>query len=227
MESIMSTDHLQIFAAETVKNLSQTFTHYAAAAQEELPALTDAFKAYTSEALLQSRSLMESEKDSRWAITGTIIITYLFLVQVLRFRNLRQMNRKYAAYIKDPSKLDYKVSHGIMKTVMLREAPWMYGFSTQMALVKTYAVAPGTGLLVATRQLTQESTVGKRAEDTGVILTEFVVGDMDSDRGLKALSKMNWLHRRYGNKIQRPEMLHTLAMFGNFVQTCYTPIFHR
>jgi len=97
---------------------------------------------------------------------------------------------------------------------MLREAPWMYGFSTQMALIKTYAVAPGTGLLVATRQLTQESTVGKRAEDTGVILGQFLVGGLDSDRGMKALSKMNWLHRRYGNKIRRPEMLHTLAMFG-------------
>jgi hypothetical protein len=74
-------------------------------------------------------------------------------------------------------------------------------------------VAPGTGLLVQTRQLTSDATVGKRAEDTGVILTEFLVGSMDSERGSKALAKMNWLHRRYGSKIKQPELLHTLSMF--------------
>jgi hypothetical protein len=212
----MSTDQLQIFAAEAVENLSQTFNHYAAAAQEEFPVLTDTLKSYTAEAIHQSQTLIKSEKLNRWALVGTLFVTYLGLVQVLRFRNLRKLNKKYAAYLKDPYKLDYKVAHGIMNQVMLREAPWMYGFSTQMALIKTYAVAPGTGLLVATRQLTQESTVGKRAEDTGVILSEFIVGELDSERGMKALAKMNWLHRRYGNKIRQPEMLHTLAMFGDY-----------
>jgi hypothetical protein len=45
------------------------------------------------------------------------------------------------------------------------------------------------------------------------MITEFLVGSMDSDRGSKALAKMNWLHRRYGSKIKQPELLHTLAMF--------------
>lgn len=89
----------------------------------------------------------------------------------------------------------------------------MYAFRTQWALIKTYTVATGTRLLVQTRQLTSDSTVRKRAEDTSVILTEFLVGSMDSDRGSKALAKMNWMHRRYGSKIKQPELLHTLAMF--------------
>jgi hypothetical protein len=61
----------------------------------------------------------------------------------------------------------------------------MFAFGTQRALLKTYAVAPGTGLLVQTRQLTSEATVRKRAEDTSVIPTEFLVGSMDSDRSSK------------------------------------------
>jgi hypothetical protein len=71
----------------------------------------------------------------------------------------------------------------------------------------------GNRFLVQTRQLTSEATVGKRAEDTSVILTEFLVSSMDSDCGSKALAKMNWMHRRYGSEIKQPELLCTLAMF--------------
>jgi ER-bound oxygenase mpaB/B'/Rubber oxygenase, catalytic domain len=148
-----------------------------------------------------------------WTLLGTGIVLYLGLVQILRFRSLRNLNKTYAAYLHDPYSLDYKTAHGILKRVMLYETPFMYAFGTQWALIKTYTVATGTGLLVQTGQLTRESTVGKRAEDTGVILTEFLVGSMDSDRGSKALAKMNWLHRRYGSKIKQPDLLHTLAMF--------------
>jgi hypothetical protein len=65
-----------------------------------------------------------------------------------------------------------------------------------------------TSLLVQTRQLTTEDKVGKRAEDTGVFIGEFIVGSVDSERGLRALSKMNWLHRRYGSKIGNEELTH-------------------
>jgi hypothetical protein len=164
----------------------------------------------------QILELVESSRFSDvpiWPLLGATGVLYLGLVQILRFRSLRKQTKAYAAYLKDPYKLDYKAAHPIMKRVMLYEAPWMYAFSTQWALIKTYAVAPGTGLLVQTRQLTSESTVGKRAEDTSVVLTEFLVGDMDGDRGSKALAKMNWLHRRYGSKIGQKELLSTLAMF--------------
>ena len=89
----------------------------------------------------------------------------------------------------------------------------MYFFGTTWALVKTYGIASGTELLVQTRQLTTEDKVGKRAEDTGVIIAEITIGSLDSERGLRALSKMNWLHRRYGSKIGNEEMIHTMAMF--------------
>jgi hypothetical protein len=148
-----------------------------------------------------------------WALLGIGVALYLVLVQTLRFRNLRNLNKTYAAYLHDPYSLDYKTAHQIIKRVILYETPFMYAFGTQWALLKTYTVATGTKLLVQTGQLTSDSTVGKRAEDTGVILVEFLVGSMDSDRGSRALAKMNWMHRRYGSKIKQPELLHTLAMF--------------
>lgn len=210
----MSTDQLRIFAAEAVENVINTFQQYAASIHEELPAYRDAIKAYTSEAYHQFRELYNSKSPNPWAVFGTLLVLYLTLVQLLRFRYLRRLNQKYASYLSNPYTLNYKTAHPLMRGIMLYEAPWLYGFSTEMALVKTYAVAPGTGLLAATGQLTQVSTVGKRAEDTGVLLTEFIVGELDSERGLKALAKVNWLHRRYGKRIRHDEMLFTLAMFG-------------
>jgi len=138
---------------------------------------------------------------------------YLLLVQYLRFHGLRKIQRKHASLIENPHSMNYKTAHGIMKFSMLHEFAWMYFFGTTWALVKTYGIASGTGLLVQTRQLTTDEKVGKRAEDTGVIIAEITIGSMDSERGLRALSKMNWLHRRYGAKIGNEEMIHTMAMF--------------
>ncbi|CZR67333.1 uncharacterized protein PAC_17232 [Phialocephala subalpina] len=167
----------------------------------------------TKNKILELMGTMEIPQLSKWTLLGIGVVLYVGLVQTLRFRSLRNLTKTYAAYLHDPYSLDYKTAHQIMKRVILYETPWMYAFGTQWALIKTYTVATGTGLLVQTRQLTSDSTVGKRAEDTGVILTEFLIGSMDSDRGSKALAKMNWMHRRYGNKIKQPELLHTLAMF--------------
>lgn len=123
------------------------------------------------------------------------------------------MEEKYAKYVHDPYSMDYKTAHEIMKLPMLYDMPFSYGFGTQWALMKTFAVSSGTSLLVRTRQLTTEAKIGKRAADTGAILSEFLIGSVDSDRGLKALSKLNWIHRQYSSKITNDEMIHTLAMF--------------
>jgi hypothetical protein len=162
---------------------------------------------------LELMGLMKILQLPLWSLLGIGVVLYLGLVQTLRFRSLRKLNKTYAAYLHDPYSLDYKTAHQIMRRVILYETPFMYAFGTQWALLKTYTVASGTTLLVQTGQLTSDSTVGKRAEDTGVILAEFLVGSVDSDRGSKALAKMNWLHRRYGRKIKQTELLHTLAMF--------------
>lgn len=150
----------------------------------------------------------------KWPILlSSITIAYLTLVRLLRFRNVQKLQATYASYLQNPYTMSYQIAHKIMKTSMLEEYPWMFVFGTSWALVKTYSIASGTSLLVQTGQLASPSTVGKRAEDTGVFIGEFVIGSADSERGMRALAKVNWLHGRYGSKIGNDEMIHTLAMF--------------
>lgn len=40
------------------------------------------------------------------------------------------------------------------------------------------------------------------------------MGDMDGERSMRALAKVNWLHARYKNVITNEEMLHTLSITG-------------
>ncbi|KAH8664483.1 hypothetical protein BX600DRAFT_481562 [Xylariales sp. PMI_506] len=84
-------------------------------------------------------------------------------------------------------------------------------WGTQWALIKSYGIASGTPLLVKTRQLCDPDKVGKRAEDTGVFLSEFLAGDIDNERGRLALSKLNWMHRQY--QISDGDYIHTLCLF--------------
>ncbi|ETI22938.1 hypothetical protein G647_04732 [Cladophialophora carrionii CBS 160.54] len=148
---------------------------------------------------------------SPWFI-AVVLLSYLALVRALRFRALRRVERQYASLVQDPYDMDYKAAHKIMHLSMLYDCPFIYAFSGQFSLLKTFTIASGTGLLVKTRQLGSSANVGRRINDTGLITTEFVVGSLDSERGSRALAKMNWMHRQYGDKITQPEMLHTLAV---------------
>ncbi|CAN8098154.1 unnamed protein product [Discula destructiva] len=54
--------------------------------------------------------------------------------------------------------------------------------------------------------------VGKRYADTTVLVGEFLVNDVDSERACVAINRMNWIHSRYGNKIQMEQMVYTLCL---------------
>jgi hypothetical protein len=148
-----------------------------------------------------------------WQILLSSALIYLSLVQLLRFRALHKVQRKYASYISAPYSMPYNTAHEILKLGLLNDFPFVHAFATQWALVKTYGIASGTPLLAQTGRLTSEAQVGRRAEDTAVMIGEFLVGSQDSERGLKAISKMNWLHARYGSRITKPEMMYTLSVF--------------
>ncbi|KAK3935942.1 hypothetical protein QBC46DRAFT_396257 [Diplogelasinospora grovesii] len=147
------------------------------------------------------------------AILPCVAIGYLALVRMLRFQALRKMEHKYAAYLSDPYRLDYKQARDVMQLSLLYDTPFLFAFGTQWALIKSYGIATGTPLLVKTRQLCDPQKIGKRAEDTAVFLMEFLVGDMDSERGRLAMAKLNWLHRQYAADIVRTDYVHTLALF--------------
>ncbi|ORY70942.1 uncharacterized protein BCR38DRAFT_415538 [Pseudomassariella vexata] len=144
-------------------------------------------------------------------ILAALAISYLTLVQQLRFRALQQLERKYTPYLTNPYKLTYPQAREIMHLSMLYDEPFLSVFGTQWALVKSYGMATGTPLLIKTRQLADPNKVGKRAEDTAVFLVELLAGDIDSKRGRLAMAKLNWLHGRY--EIIEGDYVHTLALF--------------
>jgi hypothetical protein len=54
--------------------------------------------------------------------------------------------------------------------------------------------------------------VGKRYADTTILVGEFLVNDIDSERACIAINRMNWIHSRYGNKIKMDQMVYTLCL---------------
>jgi len=91
----------------------------------------EAYLAFGKDRVLELKDTIDTSQIPVWRLFGAGVVLYLSLVELLRFRSLRKQTKTYAAYVKDPYKLDYKTAHPIMKRVMLYEAPWMYAFSTQ------------------------------------------------------------------------------------------------
>ncbi|KAL3464017.1 hypothetical protein BJX64DRAFT_298711 [Aspergillus heterothallicus] len=144
----------------------------------------------------------------------TLTTLYLLLASLLRTRHLRTLSQKYAHYTPNPYKMTYKEAHPILLSILKFEFPFSYALSTQFALLKSYAIPSGTRLLVATRRLTSPRLVAKRSEDTAIFITELLTSGLDTPRGLATLSKMNWIHRQYGEKkISNEDMIHTFALF--------------
>lgn len=54
--------------------------------------------------------------------------------------------------------------------------------------------------------------VGKRYADTTVLVGEFLVNDIDSERACIAINRMNWIHSRYGSQIKMDQMVYTLCL---------------
>lgn len=95
------------------------------------------------------------------------------------------------------------------------EFPTSFSISVFFALFKTYGIPSISKLLVSTGQLSSPTTASKRAADTGVIITEVVLNEPESDRAIDGIALMNYLHGRYrkAGKISNDDMLYTLSLF--------------
>ncbi|KAI8964542.1 hypothetical protein F5Y11DRAFT_315975 [Daldinia sp. FL1419] len=158
-------------------------------------------------------NILEPKYLSWYIFVPTAFVLYLSLVQLLRFRAIRALERKYAAYIEDPYRLNYRQAAEIMHLHQLYDTPFLFYFGTQWALIKSYGMSTGTPLLVRTRQLCDPVRVGRRVEDTVTILVELLVGNIDSERGRKAMARLNWIHGQYSSHIKEYDYVHTLALF--------------
>lgn len=89
------------------------------------------------------------------------------------------------------------------------EFPWDTRRALELALLRTFGVAKGSGLLESTGELTERTQ--KRYDDTALILSEMLEHGYDSERGRAALRQMNRIHHRHA--IPNDEYLYTLSAF--------------
>lgn len=125
--------------------------------------------------------------------------------------------RKYGLEHRESfAKMTTDDAQAILKDLTELEFPKIMGLSIIFALFKTYGIPSVSSLLVATSQLSNPETVSKRIADTGVLLLEFALNKPSSERTLKAISRMNYLHSRYqmSGKIKNVDMLYTLSLFA-------------
>ena len=87
--------------------------------------------------------------------------------------------------------------------------PWDTTRALELALFRTFASPRIGGLLHATGEF--EARSQKRYDDTDLIVSEIVEYGYDSDRGRRAIARMNAIHGRF--KIANNDFLYVLSTF--------------
>jgi len=87
--------------------------------------------------------------------------------------------------------------------------PWDTTRSLELALFRTFASPRIGGLLHATGEF--EARSQKRYDDTDLIVRQIVEHDYESDRGRRAIARMNAIHGRF--KIANNDFLYVLSTF--------------
>jgi hypothetical protein len=137
-----------------------------------------------------------------------LVFTYLLACHYFRFHRVKYILRTY-----NNVQLDYPKAQEISLLNGLFEIPYVMGLSSSFALFKTYGIPTISRLLVQTNQLAQLDIAGRRAEDTGVLLSESLLYNLDSYRSRMALARINYLHSLYRKSITNDDMLYTLSLF--------------
>ncbi len=97
----------------------------------------------------------------------------------------------------------------IAKLLYAYEFSWDIERALEFALFRTYAIPSISDLLARTGEF--ETRPRKRYDDTELILAEAIENGLDSDRGARAIARMNEMHSRY--RIANSDMLYVLSTF--------------
>ena len=153
-----------------------------------------------------------------WPIRAIFcLIIYLLMVASLRWRRASSTSQRYNMQSRECfASMTADDAQAILKDLTELEFPKIMGLSIIFALFKTYGIPSVSSLLVATGQLASAETASKRTADTGVLLLEFALNKPSSERTIKAIARMNYLHGRYqrSGKIRNADMLYTLSLFA-------------
>jgi mpaB/rubber oxygenase-like protein len=110
-----------------------------------------------------------------------------------------------ASSASDPRRECAKIARDLARVAF----PWDTTRSLELALFRTFASPRIGGLLHATGEF--EARSQKRYDDTDLIVSEIVEHGYDSDRGRRAIARMNAIHGRF--KIANDDFLYVLSTF--------------
>jgi hypothetical protein len=105
----------------------------------------------------------------------------------------------------DPEKEDQP----ILFLSWYHDFPWDIRKALEFALFRTYAVPSISGLLATTGEFIQRAQ--RRYDDTELLIAEFVENGYHSERGRRAIRRMNQLHHRF--RISNEDYLYVLSTF--------------
>ena len=137
-----------------------------------------------------------------------VVSIYLLACHYFRFHRVRYIRRKYQHL-----PLDYHKAQTITLINGFYELPFIMLISTSFALFKTYGIPTISRLLVRTNRLARPDTAGRRAEDTGVLLGQCFLNNLDSDQSRMCLARINYIHSLYRKSILNDDLLYTLSLF--------------
>ncbi|RMZ66116.1 67 kDa myosin-cross-reactive antigen family [Pyrenophora seminiperda CCB06] len=138
------------------------------------------------------------------------MLLYLFLAKTLRYRRISQLQAQYGSTAAEFANLDYKGAQTIIGQMGLYEFPWIFLAGKDFAFLRAFAIPGISKVSVAAKEMV--SRVGKRYADTTVLVGEFLVNDIDSERACIAINRMNWIHSRYRGQIKMDQMVYTLCL---------------
>ncbi|CZR70149.1 uncharacterized protein PAC_20050 [Phialocephala subalpina] len=146
----------------------------------------------------------------------TAVLGYTILCSLLRYRRRDAMRRNFNfADRKSFSRMTNVDAQEIVTYLAELEFPKIMEMSLQFALFKTYGIPTISRLLVATKEFSSPESASKRYADTGVLIQEFTGHHPRSERAIKAIARMNYIHGMYqkSGKISIEDLLYTLSVF--------------
>ncbi|KAI5857388.1 hypothetical protein GGS23DRAFT_347344 [Durotheca rogersii] len=147
-------------------------------------------------------------------LTGVLL--YVGLCRALRFRREHAL-RKRLGYLNRASLARMTVGEAqqVIDFLSTWEIPLLHFQALQFGLFKTYGVESISRLLLATGNLTDPVKSLKRFEDTGALIGEFLINPPTSERAVRGIARMNFLHSRYIKEgtISNADLLYTLSVF--------------
>ncbi len=112
--------------------------------------------------------------------------------------------------LREIRRLDPEQDHQrIMHLSTCWDFPWDTTRALELALFRTFGVPSIAGLLDQTGEFCQRTR--KRYDDTDLIVSEMVEHGYDSERGRRALRRMNQIHGRF--RISNSDYLYVLSTF--------------